>query len=54
VGLSHSLEKCLPLARPKTSASTIGIKNQKSLETSAVVGKLYDMFQAQINNILAN
>ena len=51
---SLSLEKGLPLAKPRTSASTIGIKNQKSLVVSAVVGKLSDMVQAQINNLLAN
>ncbi|KAK9988434.1 hypothetical protein SO802_028673 [Lithocarpus litseifolius] len=42
VGLSHSLEKGLPLAKLRTSASTNSIKNHKSLEASAVVGKLSD------------
>nr|POE72536.1 hypothetical protein CFP56_33853 [Quercus suber] len=51
---SLSLQKGLPLAKPRASASTIGIKNQKSLEANAVVSKFSDMVQAQINNLLAN
>ncbi|KAF3942816.1 hypothetical protein CMV_030560 [Castanea mollissima] len=54
VGLSLFLEKGLPVAKPRTSASTISIKNQISLEATAIVGKLSDMVQAQINNLPAN
>ena len=41
-------------SKTRTSATTNGIKNQKTLETSAVVRKLSDTIQAKINYLLPN
>ena len=50
VGLSLSLEKGLPLAKPRTNASTNSIKNHKSLEASVVVGRLSDTVHSVPNS----
>jgi hypothetical protein len=41
-------------SKPRTSASTNSIEYKESLEASAVVSKLSDTVQTQINNLLAN
>jgi len=40
--------------KSRTSSSTNGIEDQKPLETSAVVSKLSDAVQAQINDLFPN